>query len=76
VIGPSTDGLAEEGHMLRFLISFTVCTIATAFAGWALVTLYPVAAAESGLALGLLAGGIGALVFWLTFGILLAFDLD
>lgn len=63
--------------MLRFIISFVVCLAGCALAGWGLVAAFPETAATDGLLLGLIAGLIGSVLFWLTFGALLAFtDLD
>lgn len=63
--------------MLRFLISFIACITATVLAAWGLASTYPEFAAESGYLVGLAAGGGGCIVFWLTYGALLAFtDLE
>ena len=63
--------------MLRFIISFVICLAVCALSGWGLITAFPEAAQAQGLLLGLLAGILGSLAFWLTFGALLAFtDLD
>lgn len=62
--------------MIRFIISFTVCLVVVALAGWGAVAWFPDAVETQGLLVGLIAGLLGSVGFWLTFVGLLPFDLD